>query len=146
MIHSWYGAGSVRAGLPERAGVGDELLRELHQPARRAHAARLFRSHRPGALRQDAPGLDDVRGRPLVDSRAPAPRFPYADSHGRHDATLVTGRSPLARRGARWIPRALRAQGSVDGGVTPSEGRRTTSSRSTQTVVESSRQMIAQPR
>src|SRR6266508_2351576 len=39
-----------RAHIPERAGVGDELLRGLHQPARRADAARRLAPSEPRPL------------------------------------------------------------------------------------------------
>src|SRR2546422_5689171 len=96
------GSALPRARLLERAGAGDELLRERHQPARRADPARLRAPGRSGALRLQAPGLDDRRGRSLVDSRSSAGRSARTASRRRHDLNLVTGRPPIARRGAPW--------------------------------------------
>src|SRR5262249_35628287 len=49
------------------ARAGDELLRELYEPARRADLACLLAAGRPRTIRPDAPGLDDDGGRRLVD-------------------------------------------------------------------------------
>src|SRR5262245_11407595 len=98
-------AAPPRARLSQRAGAGDELLRGLREPPRRPHAARPLPSGEPGPLRRQPPGLDDRRGGPVVDRRAPGRRAAHAAAAPGDRLESAPGGSALAARRDGRLPR-----------------------------------------